>query len=152
MRCDLKEFSESAKRMSSGNEFQSTGPTHEKHRRPCSSRLWQGTHNRAHTVIVITHTKELEVAKKFQSVFGQFNNTVMLVGLYIILPGLFIKRECMFTFYIINMHFRSDSIAPILVPRLNAQGQTKIFVTDIPSYCYLYIQCQKKIIPSRLTR
>ena len=44
---DLKEVSESAKRMSSGNEFHSTGPAQEKVRRPYRSRLWRGTHNRA---------------------------------------------------------------------------------------------------------
>ena len=43
----LKGFSESAKRMSSGNEFHSTGPAQEKDPRPYRSRLWRGTHNRA---------------------------------------------------------------------------------------------------------
>ena len=43
----LKEFSESAKRMSSANEFHSTGPAQEKDRRSYRSRLWRGTYNRA---------------------------------------------------------------------------------------------------------
>ena len=43
----FKEFSESAKRKSSGNEFHSTGPAQDKDRRPYRSSLWRGTHNRA---------------------------------------------------------------------------------------------------------
>ena len=38
----LKEFIEFAKRMSSGNEFHSTGPAQEMDRRPYSSTLWRG--------------------------------------------------------------------------------------------------------------